>query len=321
MAGILGSRSFDTYRREMARIVSENKHQQLLAIDPEYREAWEKFLKATEEKDKMPVRQMYKKKMASIAAKYKNDLKFTKSKANRDKLIISCLPMVVAMAKRFIGRAKSSVHMDDLIQAGNLGLCIAADNYLKSSVAEGQREAKFSTVAYAWIFKYVSEEAHRQSTPFGGQSAHVAYQANMLTTTLAQTATGEDGDFTNDTWDDSNMNKLREFKELTIASDELKAFRMQSKKLFSILNKEEKRILFMAYGIDTPNNVVYSAEEIGKMLGVARQTIWRAIKNAIYKLNYSARGQVSGTDLLNFMAQIHAVDMSQVPEWTIEDTY
>lgn len=321
MAGILGSRSFDTYRREMAKLVSENKHAQLLTIDPEYKETWEKFVELEHQKGKMAERQMLKKKMARIAAKYNQDLKFTKSKANRDKLIISCLPMVVAMAKRFIGRAKSSVHMDDLIQAGNLGLCVAADNYLKGSVAEGKKEAKFSTVAYMWIFKYVNEEALRHSTPFGGDSAHHAWKATTLTTTLTARATGEDGEFTNDTWDDANMNKLREFKDLQIVSDEVKAFRMASKKLFSILSKEEKRILFMAYGIDTPNNVVYSAEEIGKMLGVTRQTIWRTIKNCIHKLNYTGRGMVSGVDLINGLAQIHAVDMSQIPEWTLEDTY
>lgn len=152
MAGIIGSRSFDTYRKEMASIVSENKHNQLLNIDPEYRDAWEKFCKARDEKQPLSVRQLYKKKMTAIANKYEFDLKFTKSKANRDKLIISCLPMVISIARRFIGKAKGGVYMDDLIQAGNLGLVVAADRYVKTPIPVGKKEAKFSTIAYMWIF-------------------------------------------------------------------------------------------------------------------------------------------------------------------------
>lgn len=323
MAGIMGSRSFNTYRAEMAKIVSENKHNQLMQIDDDYRKAWEGFVKATDDKEKLAVRQLYKKKMSKIAGKYGNDLKFTKSKANRDKLIISCLPMVVAMAKRYIGGAKSGVHMDDLIQAGNLGLIVAADRYINTPVPQGTREAKFSTMAYMWILKYVSDEAYRQSTPFGGESARNAWLATKNTSLLKQK--GEDkkegGEFTNDTWDDATMNKLADFKELTIAEDEIKSFRAASKKLFSVLSKEDKKILFMAYGIDTPNNIVYSQEEIAKMLGISKSTVYRTLSSSLRKLSYSTRNSVSGEDLITALAQVHSVDMSQIPEWSMADTY
>lgn len=321
MAGIMGSRSFDTYRRELAKVVSENKHQQLLQIDADYKKAWEAFCKAVEDKEPMQVRQLYKKKMTAIANKYDFDLKFTKAKGNRDKLIISCLPMVIAIARRFIGKAKSGVYMDDLIQAGNLGLCVAADKYLNTPIPVGKKEAKFSTVAYMWIFKYVQEEAYRMATPFGGESARNAYLATQYTNTIEQRVSKDGDEFTNDTWDDASMNKLLDIKEFTIASDEVKAFREQSKKLFSVLSKEEKRMLFLAYGIDTPSNQIMTNKEIAKIMGVSESTVSRTIAACLRKLSYSTRGVVSGQDLISTLAQLQGVDMSQIPEWTMKDTY
>lgn len=317
MAGIMGSKNFELYRKEMAKVVSENKHNQLMEIDPEYRKAWENF----KESKHIEQRMHYKKIMAKIAASYQQDLKFTKSKANRDKLIISCLPMVVNMAKRFIGRAKGGVYMDDLIQAGNLGLVIAADKYINTPVPVGKKEAKFSTIAYMWVYKFVREEMFKLSTPFGGASVRGAEAAMKNANVFAQKFSKDGEDFDNDTWDDSTMNKLLDLKEFKIVSDEVKAFRESSKKLFSVLSKEEKRILFMAYGIDTPNNVVYSQKEIAKMLGTSEPTISRRIASCLRKLSYSTRNSISGVELITALAQLHSVDMSQIPEWTMADTY
>lgn len=317
MAGIMGSKNFDIYRKEMAKTVSENKHNQLMEIDPEYRKSWEKFCNA----EHIEQRQLYKKQMTKIANSYEQDLKFQKSRSNRDKLIISCLPMVVNMAKRFIGRAKGGVYMDDLIQAGNLGLVIAADKYVRTPVPEGKKEAKFSTIAYMWIFKYIREEAFRQSTVFGGNSVRYAEAAMNTTNTLAARFNKDGEEFSNDTWDDASMNKLLNIKEFNIVSDEVKAFRDSSKKLFSVLSKEEKQILFMAYGIDTPNNVVYSQKEISKISGKSEPTISRMIASCLRKLSYSTRNSISGNELIMGLAQLHSVDMSQIPEWSMKDTY
>lgn len=321
MAGIMGSRSFDMYRKEMAKVVSENKHRQLIDIDPVYRDAWEKFCKAVDNKEPLAVRQLYKKKMTAIANKYEFDLKFTKSKANRDKLIISCLPMVVALAKRMIGKAKSGVYMDDLIQAGNLGLIMAADRYINTPIPAGKKEAKFSTLAYMWIFKYIQEEAYRHATPFGGESARNAYLATQLTTTLEQKARKDGEEFTNDTWDDASMNKLIDLRDFAIVSDEVKSFRKNSEKLFSVLSKEEKKILFLAYGISTPQNTIYSQREIAKMLGMTDASVSRSIASSLRKLTYSAKGLVSGPDMILRLAQLHGVDLSQLPEWSLSDTF
>lgn len=321
MAGIMGSRSFDMYRKEMAKVVSENKHRQLIDIDPVYRDAWEKFCKAVDNKEPLAVRQLYKKKMTAIANKYEFDLKFTKCKANRDKLIISCLPMVVALAKRMIGKAKSGVYMDDLIQAGNLGLIMAADRYINTPIPAGKKEAKFSTLAYMWIFKYIQEEAYRHATPFGGESARNAYLATQLTTTLEQKARKDGEEFTNDTWDDASMNKLIDLRDFAIVSDEVKSFRKNSEKLFSVLSKEEKKILFMAYGISTPNNQIYSQREIAKMLGMTDASVSRSIAASLRKLTYTAKGLSTGVDMITALAQLHGVDLSQIPEWSLSDTF
>lgn len=324
MAGTFSSQTFNSYRREINKIVAENKHNQLIVIDEEYRKAYERYVEAMESGNKDVANKIHKKTMQKIASTYDFDLKFKKSRANRDKLIISCLPMVVGIAKRYLNSAKASVSMDDLVQAGNLGLVIAADRYISTPIPEGKKEAKFSTVAYAWINKYVREEAYIQSTSFGGDSAYQSWIASKATTVLRARATdSKDGDkeFANDMWDDATMNKLADFKEIVIASDELKHIRAASKKLFAPLSKEAKRILFMAYGIDTPNNVVYSFEEISKMTGQSVYLIKKSVQSSLQKLSYIVRGQVSGEDLIVALSQIHSVDLSQIPEWSMSDTF
>lgn len=70
----------------------------------------------------------------------------------RDRLVCSCLRLVVAMAKRF---AKTGIPLEDLVQAGNLGLFVAVDRFDPSRGA-------FSTIASWYAFNAMQEEL-RQS--------------------------------------------------------------------------------------------------------------------------------------------------------------
>lgn len=313
----MANKMYNIYVNELSKLIKNEQHSHLMDVNPEYKEL---FIRYTET-ESAPEKQALRKKLVAIKNSLKNEWGYKKSRANRDKLIVSVLPMVMAIARRFYANAKGNTQLEDLIQAGNLGACVAADKYVNTPIKDGAKEAKFSTMAYMWIFKYVRDEAYVSATPFGGSSGKNAFDAANLTTTLRDTLTKDGEEFSNNIWDDAAMNKLMDVKEMTIASEDVKQFRNQSKKLFAVLNKNEKRILFMAYGIDTPNNIVYSQAEIAKMEGTYPMNIQRTIAGALRKLSYSTRNNVSGQELISGLAQLHSVDLSEIPEWTMEDTY
>lgn len=318
MAAKTNYRLYNIYQKEVAKEIKKHQHNLLMEVSPEYVELFTRYA----ETENIAEKEVIMKKMVKLRNSLKNEWGYTKSKANRDKLIVSVLPMVMAMARKYHNVARGNVLLDDLIQAGNLGACVAADRFVNTPIKKGKKEAKFSTVAYMWIFKYIRDEAWAGATVFGGSSKKAAFDAAQHTQTLRDTMTTGDGEeFSNNIWDDAAMNKLMNVKDMTIASEDVKEFRNSSKKLFSILSKEEKRILFMAYGIDTPDNIVYAQKEIAKKLGLSESKVSRMIAAALRKLSYSTRNNVSGQDLITGLAQLHSVDLSEIPEWTMEDTY
>ena len=75
------------------------------------------------------------------------------------------------------------------------------------------------------------------------------------------------------------------------------------------------------HGSGGPARSFSRQREIAKMLGMSEATVSRSIAASLRKLTYSARGNVSGTDLIVGLAQLHGVDLSQIPEWSMKDTY
>lgn len=88
----------------------------------------------------------------------------------RDVLISSNLRLVIKYARRF---AKQGVAVEDLIQEGNLGLCMAADKY------DYRKGFRFSTYATWWILqrirKIIITKYHVITIP-----THVYYKAKTL---------------------------------------------------------------------------------------------------------------------------------------------
>lgn len=74
------------------------------------------------------------------------------------KLVTAHLPMVVSLIKRFDQGASGEV-LQDLVQAGNLGLVHAAKKF------DPTRNARFSTCANWWIFKFVMDEYRYNKSP------------------------------------------------------------------------------------------------------------------------------------------------------------
>lgn len=98
--------------------------------------------------------------------------------ASRDKLIISLTPMIVEMAKSF-RVSHPNMDLEDLIAAGNLGLCSCFDKY------DATKNTKFSSWAYFWIKLAMMEES--APTPFKDFSIKYTtyYKTNKLLNYIA----------------------------------------------------------------------------------------------------------------------------------------
>lgn len=137
MPGQYGSNSYTIYRKELEKVVDQLRHEKMMEIDPQYAQQFAKLTaKEASRGDRLlALKQMQKRLKAQGFDKPQSigKIQFKKNHGNRDKMIISCLPMVVSVAKKILWNSKSSVQFDDLIQSGNLGLVIAADNYLNTA--------------------------------------------------------------------------------------------------------------------------------------------------------------------------------------------
>lgn len=323
MAGIFGGENFRTFKKEMDEIVSKTVHNQLMEIDPNYKYWVERLAKAKHYEERVICRRELKK----IVGSYNMDVKLQVIPENRDKLIVSCLPMVLMLAAKTLPKCRGTVYMDDLVQAGNLGLILGVDNALKTPVhkeAINKNKAKLSTYLYFWIRKYMYIEAFRNSMGFSGTIADKEAANKYATVVLSKHRNSDGDEMTNDLHDvDKEIMKSNDFKDLLVVEDEARKFQDQSKKMFSILSPKEKKILFMAYGIDTPNEVIYSMTEIGKQLGMPTSNVSRTMKNILWKLQHSVKDKATGYDMINAFCLIQGVDMSKLEdiknEWTMPD--
>lgn len=311
MPGIYGGSLYKAYKAEMEKIVAKTRHEQLMSIDDEYRKFFE--LLATKG-NTLEQRQMYRRRLKQIADSYEYDFKFKRIPANRDKLIISMLPMVLALAKKYLSYCRNTVYMEDLVQAGNLGCIIGVDRILNTPVDQRAKydKIKVSSYVYPWVKKYIFEEAFGKSTGFGG-TVRDKEAANKFATIVPQKQENNNDDYLNDTWDvDQRVMKSNGFKDLVIIEDEVKKFQAQSKKMFSILSTNDKNLLFMAYGIDTPNGIIYTQAECAKHFGTTVNVIRKRMENIMWKLKRATKDTVSGHDMINAYCLIQGLDLRDI---------
>jgi len=321
MAGQYGSHSYSIYRKELENIVDQVRHEKMMELDPEYADIFNRYQNATSIGEiKTLQRKLIKRLKSSGLDNHRgiSKIQFAKNKGNRDKMIISCLPLVVSVAKKILSKSKPSVQFDDLVQAGNLGLVLAADYYLNTPFPANAKPAKFSSYAYFWIYKYILEESIRSGTILSGTKRDL-YNANKYTQLVVHKFDSDDGEMPNDRWD---IKIAKDFSELKFVEDEAKKFRDESKKLFKVLSKKEKQMIFMLYGIDTPNNVIYSQREIAQFFGKSPAQISKDIKNIMWKLQHMTKGFVDGEELIASLCILQGVDLSkdEFSEWSMAST-
>lgn len=310
MPGIFGGDLYKTYKSEMEKLVSKTRHEQLMIIDDEYR----KFFNLLATKGQtLEQRQLYRKKLKAIADSYEHDFKFKRIPANREKIIIMCLPMVLDLAKRYLPMCRGNIYMEDLVQAGNLGCIIGVDNILNASVDDKVKyeKVKISSYVYFWIKKYILMEAFG-STGFGGTQRDKV-EATKYAQVVVNHGDESGDDYPNDLWDvDRKVMKTNDFKDLVMIENEVRKFKDFSKKMFGILSSRDKKLLFMAYGIDTPNGVVYTQEELAKEFGETRGIVKRRLENIMWKLKRVTKDNFNGHDMINAYCMIQGLDLRDI---------
>lgn len=221
------------------------------------------------------------------ARKYCDSSRFTKNRANRTELIKSCMLMVVKVARDYWwATGKHNVPLDDVIQAGNLGLTIAADNYLNASLPSNVRVAKFSTYAYPWIKKYVLDELNltSQQLSTGTRAAYENRLKGLVFQSKDDTMPGKEGDYESLVNNDLKSD-FKTGQDILEIEQKHKQYTTIMQRAFSQLTSQEKTILQESYGLGVQDAM--SLQEIANKHGLSTSGVHAIIKRCHHKIYWA----------------------------------
>jgi RNA polymerase primary sigma factor len=171
----------------------------------------------------------------------------------RQQLVMSNLPLVVSVAKKFV---RSGNRLDDLIQEGNIGLLKAIEHY------DPKKGTRFATYAVWWIRAYVQRFVKDNRSQVRGGEA----QRGPLSDLSLDVAVDEDGEV-------SHLDRLVEPSpdpEVTYTATE------HDRDVREAVTKVKKRLGDVGWDIlqerlsqDSPKTL----EEIGKRWGISRERV------------------------------------------------
>lgn len=255
----------------------------------------ERTQRLIESASSMGARELYKSRLGGLNAKMSQIEADYAERANtpsRDALIASALPMVVSIASNAVrmGVAGGCTIMD-LIQAGNLGLVEAADKY-SCAVFSGDAP-KFSTYAYYAINKQVKAEQFKSTSPFSmpkeARYVSVHYMPDFKADTphafSKYDADADKGvcDYSSFNDDEAVFGKHSDFSEFKM---DCETYISNIKKIFSILEEEERRLVALIYGIGEGASPL-SLRDASKVLNMSHTMVGIRLNKVIEKLRAS----------------------------------
>lgn len=261
-----------------------------------------------------------KAKVAELENEYKRLLRhiMKQGKEAKDSLANSNLRLVVASAKRYVGRG---LHFLDLIQEGNIGLIKAADKF------DYTKGFKFSTYATWWIRQAISRALADQARSIRipvhmvdtinkfnkvsrdllqelGREATEQEMAEAMSLPLEKikeireyardtvsidTPIGDEGDSTLGDFISDNESLTPEEKFAQTA------LREQLNKIIATLKPKEQEVILLRYGLK--DGQPKTLEEIGDIFGVTRERIRQIESKALAKLRRpSTKSALKGFD-------------------------
>ncbi len=232
--------------------------------------------------------------------------------AAQKQLVQSNLRLVVALARRYVGRGMALL---DLIQEGNVGLMRAVERF------DYRRGFKFSTYATWWIRQAISRaiadqgrtirmpihvldsvnkltRAQREMTQSMGRAPtmdELAFELDLEPSRVAElqriaqdtvsleTPVGEDEDGTlGDLVEDSESDRPAEAATFSSLQDQL-AMALEG------LNEREREVLIMRFGL--ADGRMRTLEEVGSHFKVTRERIRQLETKALAKLRHPDKSQ------------------------------
>lgn len=231
-------------------------------------------------------------------------------RALRDRMVVSNLRLVLAIARRYVNRG---LDMADLVQEGNIGLLRAVDGF------DHRLGYKFSTYATWWIRQAVSRSLADSSRtirlPVHVHEALVKLNrtADLLVHRLGrkptieelEQATGLPQERVRQLYDlvgepvsleanlgedsDATLKQRVVDENAALPDEEAEQLRLKSALLgaLSMLEPREAQVLKMRFGLDM--NREHTLEEVGRQLGVTRERVRQLEARALEKLRHPSR--------------------------------
>lgn len=233
-------------------------------------------------------------------------INFVTNEDNRDRLILSVIPMVESLARQYANVTPARIEFEDLLQAGTIGSIIAADRWLTTPVdARISKNAKFSTMSYSWILKYIKEYI-AGSMSILSHGVTKSYDAALSTVSSGDACISNSDDNNTTLFDmisnTSGIDDAETKEQLVFLSD-------LSKKMFSSLTLKEKRIIFAYFGIDREKPL--HLDEIGQQLNISKSATFLIVNECIRKMSEI----VKSTELVSYAAFMFGADLSMLEEW------
>lgn len=224
-------------------------------------------------------------KQLKAKGKYCYTNQFKRVQANQSSLIKQHLRLALKIAKHYwTVSGIRNVPLDDVVQAANMGLTIAANKFTEAVVPEEYKNVKFSTYAYNWIKKYVLDELNLTSQQLTTGTRAAYEQRTKDHRYYSKDAQFED--FDENPIANEMVSTLKDGEAIIEFEENQKQATFLMSKMLKKLDSQERTVISALFGIYPFDNPLTN-KELSKKFGLTPSTISNTYKRALHKLYWS----------------------------------